>query len=116
MFIQADSILQPGIAAAGGLFLALAAAGVSAAANFQERSAQPAPILPECTCRYQGQNLPLGAHICLMTSEGPRLAECVREVNVTSWRPGGESCTLSGRPLPRICRATDRRVPAEKSI
>jgi hypothetical protein len=30
-----------------------------------------------------------------MSPNGPRLAECVREGNVTSWRQGGESCTLA---------------------
>ena len=65
------------------------------AVTFPDHGGQPAPVLPECTCRYRGQNLPLGEHICLMSPNGPRLAECVREGNVMSWRQGGESCTLS---------------------
>jgi hypothetical protein len=64
-------------------------------APFPTRSAQPAPVLPECTCRYRGHNVSLGQRICLESPDGPRLAECVLEGNVTSWRQGGESCTLS---------------------
>ncbi len=50
------------------------------------------PVLPECTCRYNGQHLPLGTLRCLQTPDGPRLAECVKELNVTSWRPSRRPC------------------------
>jgi hypothetical protein len=61
------------------------------AAEFRPRL-QWQPILPECTCRYNGQHLPLGALRCLQTPDGPRLAECVKEGNVTSWRPSRNPC------------------------
>lgn len=50
------------------------------------------PENPKCTCRYKGEHLPLGARRCLQTPDGPRTAECVTEQNITSWRPGHESC------------------------
>jgi hypothetical protein len=111
MSVQALATLRRrfGIAIMGGLLMGFSmthnwiSGGV--AATFPTRPAQPAPVLPECTCRYQGQNVPLGTHICLMTSEGPRFAECVREVNVTSWRPGTESCTLARLNRPVIYRS-----------
>jgi len=77
------------------LLAQMALATGSGAVTFPDHGRQPVPVLPECTCRYRGQDLSLGAHICLMSPTGPRIAECVREGNVTSWRPGGESCILS---------------------
>jgi hypothetical protein len=84
----------------GGILMVFVSApgGIAAergAIAFPDHRHQPIPVLPECTCRYRGQNLALGERICLMSPEGPRWAECVREGNVTSWRPGGEGCTLS---------------------
>jgi hypothetical protein len=79
------------LAAPGGL------AAESGVVTFPDHHNEPVPVLPECTCRYRGQNLSLGEHVCLMSENGPRWAECVREGNVTSWRPGSEGCTLSRR-------------------
>jgi len=38
-----------------------------------------------CTCRAAGVSHPVGAVVCLDTPNGPRLAECGRVLNNTSW-------------------------------
>ena len=58
--------------------------------------------LPACTCRYKGANVPLGTRVCLSTPEGPRMAECVVELNVTSWRPGKDPCLETSTVAPRL--------------
>ncbi len=40
----------------------------------------------DCYCRGQGRTFAPGEKICLMTAEGPRLAQCQMEINVMSWR------------------------------
>ena len=55
-----------------------------------DRAAVPSP--PDCTCRNFGADLPLGARLCITTPQGRRLATCVREQNVTSWRTEDDSC------------------------
>ena len=55
-----------------------------------DRAAAPAPT--DCTCRNFGADLPLGARLCITTPQGRRLATCVREQNVTSWRTEDDSC------------------------
>lgn len=40
----------------------------------------------DCYCRGQGRIFAPGEKICLMTAEGPRLAQCEMEINVMSWR------------------------------
>lgn len=50
---------------------------------------------PECTCRFGGANLALGAQICVPTQQGMRMAECVMEQNVTSWKAGPLPCPVS---------------------
>ncbi len=67
-------------------------AGRGWAANFPSREGLPAPVLPDCTCRFHGRDLPLGSRVCLATPEGAHYAQCVRELNVTSWRPDPETC------------------------
>lgn len=47
---------------------------------------------PECTCRAKGANVALGSQICMATANGQRMAECVMEQNVTSWRATGLPC------------------------
>ena len=47
---------------------------------------------PECTCRFKGADMSLGAQICIATASGLRMAECVMEQNITSWRAGQEGC------------------------
>lgn len=46
-----------------------------------------------CFCRAQGQMFAYGESACLRTPEGPRLAQCQMELNVTSW-------TITERPCP----------------
>lgn len=50
-----------------------------------------------CQCRGPvGQLLDLGAKICLRAPDGTnRMAVCVMEQNVTSWRPTNEPCVTS---------------------
>ncbi|MBV8565983.1 MAG: hypothetical protein JO366_15975 [Methylobacteriaceae bacterium] len=67
---------------------------------------RPGMSLPACTCRYKGANVPLGTRVCLSTPEGPRMAECVVELNVTSWRPGKDPCQETSRLLPSAASQT----------
>lgn len=46
----------------------------------------------ECFCRAKGRFFPVGESVCLRHAEGPRLATCGMEQNVTSWRFSEESC------------------------
>ncbi|HEX4766933.1 MAG TPA: hypothetical protein VH414_11730 [Lichenihabitans sp.] len=71
----------------------------ASAVDFKHRE----PFVPthECTCRFKGENLPLGARRCLMTAQGPRISECVTELNVTSWRPSYEECPQALVVTPR---------------
>ena len=57
-----------------------------------DQAAAAVPTPPDCTCRNFGVDLPLGARLCITTPQGRRLAICVREQNVTSWRTGDDSC------------------------
>ena len=50
------------------------------------------PPLPDCTCRNFGEDVPLGSRLCIVTPQGKRIAVCVREQNVTSWRAESENC------------------------
>ena len=67
-----------------------------AAAAFLAADVLPAlaqsPVLPPCTCRLFGESMPLGAHACLKTPNGPREAVCALEQNVTTWRTGPNIC------------------------
>ena len=54
---------------------------------------------PECTCRYRGASVSLGTQICLITAEGMRLAECVMEQNVTSWKASSTPCPVAQERL-----------------
>lgn len=60
---------------------------------------------PECTCRSRGANLALGSQICIPTPGGMKMAECVMEQNVTSWRATAAPC-----PEARLQNATPRRL------
>ena len=50
---------------------------------------------PECTCRFKGESLGLGSQACIATPQGMRLAECVMEQNITSWRAGQQPCPIA---------------------
>lgn len=71
----------------------------AAAAGGRLPDAQPRP--PLCTCRFRGENVALGSRRCLVTPEGPRMAECVLELNVTSWRTGPDRCPEASQISPR---------------
>ena len=47
----------------------------------------------DCFCRAQGRLFAYGESACLRTPEGPRMAECRMETNVTSW-------TVTAKPCP----------------
>ncbi|MFO1072763.1 MAG: hypothetical protein U1E17_08805, partial [Geminicoccaceae bacterium] len=53
-----------------------------------------------CSCRANGRSYELGQQACLSTPQGARLAQCELQQNVTSWRIGAESCTVSASLLP----------------
>ncbi len=61
------------------------------------------PFVPthNCTCRFDGADVPLGERRCLHTANGPRSALCVMEQNVTSWRLGNEECPQATLSAPR---------------
>jgi hypothetical protein len=46
-----------------------------------------------CFCHAQGRMFAYGESVCLRTPQGPRLAQCQMELNVTSW-------TFTERPCP----------------
>ena len=87
----------------GLLTLGLLAAGFAAPPRADERGgvalAHSWPVQAQtaapCTCRAQGRVFGLGETICLRTAEGPRLAQCVMEINVTSWRFADQPCPES---------------------
>lgn len=62
----------------------------------------------ECTCRAPGRRVELGATICLPTADGPRLARCEMDLNITSWKILPTPCVLSQTPIP----AAERRTAA----
>jgi hypothetical protein len=66
----------------------------------------PAGASPECTCRAAGRSFEVGQSTCL---RGERMAICVMEQNVTSWRMTDASCTPASWRQPsrlRIAKAT----------
>lgn len=68
----------------------------------------PPVVLPECTCRAAGMDRKLGETVCLATPSGPRLATCVMELNLTSWRLSDVPCAssdMSRRTLAAILRS-----------
>ena len=46
----------------------------------------------ECFCRAKGQFFEVGQTVCLRSAEGPRLATCSMDQNVTSWRFSARDC------------------------
>ena len=61
------------------------------------------PFVPvhNCTCRFEGTEVPLGQRRCIRTAQGPRSAMCVLEQNVTSWRPSADECPQASLHTPR---------------
>lgn len=59
----------------------------------------PVARAAECTCRLPGQQrVELGGTACLPTPQGPRLARCVIDVNITSWKNLNLPCPVSAAP------------------
>ena len=58
----------------------------------------------DCTCRAKGRRLHLGDTLCLDTAEGPRVAMCIKNQNLTFWKFSSEGCALSSllSPRPRL--------------
>ncbi len=48
-----------------------------------------------CTCRYEGNDIAEGNTVCMITSQGKKLARCERILNNTSWKFLGEGCPVS---------------------
>ncbi len=53
---------------------------------------------PNCTCRFQGQDIQLGQSVCINTANGPRMARCVRVLNNTSWEVTKGACPFAQAP------------------
>ena len=50
----------------------------------------------DCTCRAtKGRRVHLGDTLCLDTAEGPRVAMCIKNQNLTFWSFSSEGCALS---------------------
>ncbi len=61
----------------------------------------PAEAGPQCSCRYKGQDVPVGGQACLKTPHGMRVATCGFELNNTSWKFSKRSCgRVAGRTAP----------------
>jgi hypothetical protein len=45
-----------------------------------------------CQCRAQNQIYDEGVTVCLKMPQGMQLMECVRELNVTSWKKVQDGC------------------------
>lgn len=57
----------------------------------------------DCTCRRPGGMSHVGETACIATPDGPRLALCSMNQNVTSWVIGDEACQVSLlRPSERL--------------
>jgi hypothetical protein len=49
----------------------------------------------DCFCRAEGRMFAYGESACLRTPEGPRMAQCLMELNVTSWTLTSQLCPES---------------------
>lgn len=75
--------------------------GVAAAALLASAlGVLPHPALAtECFCRSRDGPAPMGQRLCVSTQAGWRVAVCVMDINIMSWRLTGESCApVSRRP------------------
>ena len=50
---------------------------------------------PHCTCRAKDKRVELGERLCLQTAEGPRIAICIKNQNLTYWSFTRDGCALS---------------------
>ena len=83
--------------------LALAAlAGAFAAPLPAWSQSAPAPAIEQtqrsipCTCRFKGQDIPVGQTMCLDLPNGPVLAQCGRVLNNTAWKTLQQGCPTPG--------------------
>lgn len=53
------------------------------------------PDIP-CTCRFKGQDVPLGQTMCLDLPSGQVLATCDRVLNNTAWKTLQQGCPIPG--------------------
>ena len=60
---------------------------------------------PQCSCRYKGQDVPVGGQVCLKTPQGMRIATCGFELNNTSWKFSKRSCDQVAGHTPPIDQA-----------
>jgi len=49
-----------------------------------------------CTCRFKGQDVPLGQTMCLDLPSGEVLATCDRVLNNTAWKTLQQGCPVPG--------------------
>ena len=68
----------------------------------------PSAVLGEidCTCRYGGQRYDQNTCVCLMTSNGARLACCGKVLNNSSWKFSGDMCPIASVPSPEPATAS----------
>jgi hypothetical protein len=50
-----------------------------------------------CKCLNRGVEVPEGKTACIKTANGPRLALCEKNLNVTNWKFLGQGCPTAGR-------------------
>ncbi|MCB8821589.1 hypothetical protein [Microvirga rosea] len=71
------------VAIALSLFLAGGSGAAERTNTAQAQAPNHNPL--DCYCRAGGKMFPVGEKVCLRTADGPRLAQCRMEINVTSW-------------------------------
>lgn len=80
----------------------------------------PAEAGPQCSCRYKGQDVPVGGQVCLKTPHGMRIATCGFELNNTSWKFSKRTCgQVAGRTAPTdqaaaFLKFREANLPASK--
>ena len=72
------------------LAIGMIASTAAQAAQFVQRDHEFPPR--EYTCRFEGADLPLGAHRCLKTPQGQRFGECRVTLNMSTWATRADTC------------------------
>jgi hypothetical protein len=65
-----------------------------------------API--PCECLFKGRTYKVGERICMSTHVGTVITRCELAINVTTWQPSSELCTVSHAVTDAV-----RQAPAE---
>jgi hypothetical protein len=60
----------------------------------------PGKAEANCTCVAHGRRLELGERICLNSAEGPRMAICIKQQNLTYWKFSNQGCAVSSLSRP----------------